>query len=153
MKYFLTYFLALATLLGTSTLSAQTFTNVVDQRVESHEEFNYNYKNGSLPVTNSLAFFMTFSDGSATNIYGKLIHQDRGEVIFSGIASTNPELVVQPIDGFYGTKQGSEWKLYFRTSSPLTVHSWGISTIPEPSVLVLTGLTMVSFLFFRRHRE
>lgn len=144
--------LALATLLGITTLSAQTFTNVVDQRVESHEEFNYNYKNHSQTITNPLTFFVTFSDGSSTNIYGKLTHQDKEQVVFSGIASTNPAVIIQPIDNFYGTKQGGEWKFYFHTSSPLTVHSWGVSTIPEPSVLTITGLAMIAFAFFRRHR-
>ena len=143
----------LAILLGVSCVSAQTFTNVVDQKVYSHEEFNFNYKNQpeQARITNALTFFVTFSDGSSTNIYGTLKHQDTERVLFSDIQSTNG-FAVYPINDFYGDHQNGEWKFYFWTKSPVTVHSWGVSTIPEPSSTTILIMAFLSFMFIRRNR-
>jgi hypothetical protein len=129
-----------------SVASAQTFTNVVDQCVNSHRVFNFNYKDGpgNVDITQPLTFFVTFSEGTSLNIDGKLSHKGVTYSLFEDVPSSSP-IVISPIDSFFGKPQGGSWSFTFDTDTPMRVYSWGVIPIPEPSTfsLALVGGLML----------
>lgn len=124
-----------------SVASAQTFTNVVDQSVNSHKVFNFNYNDGpgNVDISQPLAFFVTFSEGMSPNIDGKLSHMGVNYSLFENVPSSSP-ILISPIDSFFGKSQGGSWSFIFDTDSPMRIFSWGVipTTIPEPSTFSLT---------------
>lgn len=136
--------------------SAQSFTNVVNQRVNSHRVFTYNYDDGpgKLNVTQPLKFFVNFSDGTSSEIEGELSHMGVSYSLFGNIPSTS-QISISPINDFFGEKQSGNWAFSFSTENPITVYSWGVlpaMVIPEPEVFslaILGGLV----LFCRRNNK
>lgn len=143
----------LALLLGVTCLSAQSFTNVVNDKVIHSESFKYVNGNASdhLDINTPLFFFVTSDNGVESKISGKLKHQGNTEILFSGISSTSP-LIIGPFNTFNGYKQSGEWNFYFETDSPKTVYSWGITTqIPEPNIciLLIVGILIIATFAFK----
>lgn len=137
--------------------SAQSFTNIVNQQVNSHKVFNFNYNDGpgNVSVSRPLEFFVRFSDGSSSEIEGELSHMGVSYSLFGNIPSTST-ISVSPINTFFGEKQGGNWSFSFNTESPMKVYSWGImpsAIIPEPSVfsLALFGGAMLWFGRINKH--
>jgi hypothetical protein len=146
----------LVLLLGVTCLSAQSFTNVVNDKVIHSESFKYVNGNASdhLDINTPLFFFVTFDDGVGSKISGNLKHQGDTKILFSGVSSTTP-LIVGSFDSFRGDKQSGEWSFYLETSSPITVHSWGIvSQIPEPNtcILLIVGILIITTFAFKRNK-
>lgn len=138
-----------------SVASAQTFTNVVDQNVNSHKVFNFNYNDGpgNVDITQPLSFFVTFSEGTSPNIDGNLSHAGVNYSLFENVQSSS-SILISPIDSFLGKSQGGNWSFKFDTDSPIRVFSWGVisTTIPEPEIFSLAILGGI-VLFYRRNNK
>ena len=131
--------------LGISNLLAQTFTSVVNQRVNNHATFNYTYNGNGAVITNPLVFFMTLSYGTPTSINGDLIHAGDEFPLFSDNKSPN-FLITTPFNFFDGKLEGGKWQFHLNTESPITIYNWGIiEQVPEPSTISMICIGGVMF--------
>lgn len=135
--------------LGIYSLSAQTFTNIVNEEVLKHAVFNYNYQpfiDGK--ITNSLYFFVKF-DGGVSNFDGEISHL--GEAVGLRYESSLTNVVLDgPFDKFNSEKKSGNWQLKFNTEYPILVREWGVFQSPEPSCFAIFLIGGSVALIFRR---
>lgn len=142
-------FLLLATSLS---IKGQSFTNTVDQMIGHNTKLDYELRNNSQHTTVSQPLSLWFSySGVPTTIEGELNHRGDSFDFTTILGSQNP-VVVSPINSFYGDFTSGNWQLNLHSDSPFKVHQWGISTIPEPTTIVLAGIGLASLLIFRRRK-
>lgn len=130
---------------------AQTFTNIVNKRINSHISSKYEF-DSRLTITNPLVFFINTTDGTAEKTSATLFHGGVEYKLFSATPSSST-LFIGPFNIFDGESEGGNWELYFSTSSPLTIRSWGIvEQMPEPSALSMFLVGSVFAILFARKK-
>lgn len=130
----------------------QNFTNSVNSDVTKEATFKYNYNVDNKNIQGPIYFFFDYTNlkNSNTGFEGQLTHDGKTITMFHNDDVMPNRYVSGPITTFNGLSSKGNWEFHVHTPEGTSIGNWGVFTIPEPSMISLLGIGMITLLIKRK---